>query len=165
MFPRRPGRILGFDYVGYHRYSLTTCTRHRKPFFTDPSLVESILANIRQCCDVNQFALFAYCFMPDHLHLLVEGRAENSDLQQFMSRWKQSTGFSHKKRTGEFLWQESYFDHVLRDDEETWRAARYILENPVRKCLVANFQEYPFSGSDVFSPQQLQDLWLIQRQG
>src|SRR5437868_8378968 len=26
MFPGRPGRIRGFDYLGLHRYSLTICT-------------------------------------------------------------------------------------------------------------------------------------------
>ena len=97
--------------------------------------------------------------MPDHLHLLIVGASEDSDLQQFMARWKQLTAFQHKKQSGQRLWQESYYDHVLRDDEETWRAARYILENPVRKGMVKNFEEYPHSGSEVHTFDELRALW------
>ncbi len=55
-------------------------------------------------------------------------------------------GISAQTTTGESLWQESYYDHVLRDDEEMARAVRYVLENPVRKGLVREFLEYPHSG-------------------
>jgi hypothetical protein len=51
------------------------------------------------------------------------------------------------------------FDHVLRDDEETDRAVRYALENPVRKGLVTRFEDYPYRGSDVWTTEQLQQLW------
>jgi len=61
------------------------------------------------------------------------------------------------------LWQESYFEHVLRDDEQTERAIKYALENPMRKTLVTRFEDYAHSGSDVLSPQQLRELW--QKQG
>jgi hypothetical protein len=79
-----------------------------------------------------------------------------------MSRWKQLAGFRHKRETGAALWQESYYDHVLRDDEELWRAARYILENPIRKGLVERPLNYPYAGSDTFKAAELRDLWARQ---
>jgi putative transposase len=97
--------------------------------------------------------------MPDHVHLIATSTTEGSDLRRFMSRWKQRAGYDHRQRTGEHLWQPSYFDHVLRDEEETWRAVRYVLENPVRKGLVTGIFDYPFSGSDVFSREELSELW------
>lgn len=39
------------------------------------------------------------------------------------------------------------------------RVARYILENPVRAGLTRTFQEYPFSGSQEFTKEELADLW------
>jgi hypothetical protein len=39
---------------------------------------------------------------------------------------------------------------VLRDDEDTRRVARYILENPLRSGLVARVEDYPFVGSQIF---------------
>ena len=59
------------------------------------------------------FDISAYCVMHDHVHCLAEGTREDSDLIQFVSTWKQSTGFHWKKRTGTNLWQEGFFDHVL----------------------------------------------------
>jgi putative transposase len=158
MLPKRP-RIHGFPYVGLHRYSLTICTNDRKPLFTDSSTVTPVLTTIRQCADTYGFAVLAYCFMPDHLHLIVSSTTAGSDLRVFMTRWKQRAGYEYRQCTGEYLWQPSYFDHVLRDDEDTGRAVRYVLENPVRKALVTEFQDYAFSGSDVFSVEELREFW------
>ncbi len=127
--------------------------------FVESAIVTSVLTTIRQCAETCGFAVFAYCFMPDHLHLIASSTTEGSDLRIFMTRWKQRAGYQHRQRTGEFLWQPSYFDHVLRDEEDTARAVRYVLDNPVRKGLVAEFQDYPFSGSDVFSVEQLREFW------
>ena len=158
MFPKRP-RIDGFPYVGFHRYSLTICTHLRKPLFADADTVATVLTTIRQWSAKLDFALFAYCFMPDHLHLVISGTTESADMPTFMRRWKQRSGFDYRALTNEYLWQPSYFDHVLRDDEETTRAVKYVVENPVRKGLVADFADYPFCGSDVFYLEQLREFW------
>ena len=100
--------------------------------------------------------------MPDHLHLVVTARDERADFQRYMANWKQRTGYHFKQRTGKLLWQESYFDHVLRDDEKTQTTVKYVLENPVRKSLVESFDKYPYSGSDVYTREQLQVFWLQQ---
>ena len=45
------------------------------------------------------------------------------------------------------LWHISYYDHILRKEEAIESVGLYILENPVRKGLVSDFSEYPFSRS------------------
>lgn len=97
--------------------------------------------------------------MPDHLHLVLQGLNECADFQRFMANWKQLTGYQYKHRTRKRLWQESYFDHVLRDDEETKTAVKYVLENPVRSGVVRCFEEYKHCGSDVYTEQQLREFW------
>jgi len=158
MLSKRP-RITGFPYLGYHRYSLIICTKDRQHLFAQAETVTAVLTTVRQCADACGFAVLAYCFMTDHVHLVVSAIADSSDLTTFMSRWKQRAGYDYRRRTGDYLWQPSYFDHVLRGDEQTRRAVRYVLENPVRKGLVQAFEEYPFGGSDVFSVEQLRDFW------
>ena len=158
MLPKRP-RIKGFPYLGLHRYSVTICTKGRKCLFTDAETVTSVLTTIRQCAATWGFAVLAYCFMPDHVHLIVSSTTDVADLKAFMSRWKQRAGYDYRQRKGEYLWQPSYFDHVLRDEEETWRAVRYVLENPVRKGIMTEILDYPFSGSDVFSREELNGFW------
>ena len=88
--------------------------------------------------------------MPDHLHLLVEGKDNNSDMRRFISSYKQSTGFHYKKKTGQPLWQVNYYEHVLRSEEDRTNVARYIFDNPVRKGLVEDFKKYKFLGSSEF---------------
>ena len=92
--------------------------------------------------------------MPDHLHLLVEGTTDISDLQEFVRGWKQRSAYTAKRR-GVILWQRGYYDHVLRNDESTERTAAYVLGNPVRAGLAARPEEYPFLGSFVATIEDL----------
>jgi putative transposase len=117
-------------------------------------VAETLMA-IRQSTTSYDFALIAYCFMPDHLHLVLQATAESSDLCECMRVMKQRAGFHFKKRTGRHLWQPSYHDHVLRDDETLLKVVRYVLENPVRGRLVASPRDYPFLGSDVYPLESL----------
>jgi putative transposase len=71
-----PGHLRGFDYVGLHRYFLTFCCHTQQPRFRDRLGVELVLAQIQRAAHDEQFAIPAYCFMPDHLHLLVEAIAD-----------------------------------------------------------------------------------------
>jgi hypothetical protein len=74
--------------------------------------------------------------MPDHLHLLVEGTSDTSDLVAFANETKQRTAYRYRRRQSGTLWQKGYFERVLRDDEETLAVARYVLPNPARAGLV-----------------------------
>ena len=87
--------------------------------------------------------------MPDHLHLLVEG-SEASDLPVFVKDFKQRTGFQYRRARGQSLWQKSYYDHILRTEEDVHGVARYIVGNPVRAGLVAAANDYPYCGSFVW---------------
>ncbi len=106
-----------------------------------------------------RFAVLAYCFMPDHLHLLVEAEAEDADLMKFAHAMKQRTGYEYRRVSTDSLWQKGCFDHVLRDDEVMPVVAKYILANPVRGGLCTESGDYPFAGSLVWSKKQLNDLW------
>ena len=48
------------------------------------------------------------------------------------------------------FWQKSYWDHLLRADAQVERVVEYVLQNPVRRGLVADWREYAFCGSLVF---------------
>jgi REP element-mobilizing transposase RayT len=85
----------------------------------------------------------------------VEGQSDDSDCRRFIARAKQYSGFHFQAVFGRRLWQRYGYEHVLRDDEAPVSVARYILENPVRAGLVAAVQDYPYSGSSVYSLEQL----------
>jgi REP element-mobilizing transposase RayT len=92
--------------------------------------------------------VLAYCFMPDHIHLLAAA-SDEADLPAFMRTFKQRTGYSCKKALGWDgpFWQKSYYDHILRSEERVEAVAAYIWGNPVRAGLVQDMDSYPFSGS------------------
>jgi putative transposase len=138
---------------------LTLCTFDRLPTFDEPAVVASVLAQLRLTAAREAFALLAYCFMPDHLHLLISGEREDSDLRRFVVRFRQATGYRHCRATGRRLWQEGYYDHVLRDAEDTKTIVRYILGNPVRAGLTRVIGEHRWAGSDVYAVADvLEDL-------
>ena len=142
----------GFDYLGWFAYSLTLVTRKRQRVFGEAHTVQLVLDGLSRSLDAYGFTLHAYCFMPDHLHLLVAG-SDRSSLLRFTQHLKQLSGYAYKKATGEPLWQISYWDHVLRSDEDLAVVARYIWANPVRAGLAEDAQLYPFSG-----PQPLPEV-------
>ena len=74
--------------------------------------------------------------MPDHLHIIVVGTQQEANLLKFVRHYKQKTGFWMSKNEPDVSWQKSFFDHIIRKDEDLMAVIRYILDNPVRKGLV-----------------------------
>src|SRR5690606_13974703 len=93
--------------------------------------------------------------MPDHIHVLVEGRTDEADGRRFFEGWRQKTGFTWKRSHRFGLWQEGYWDWILREYEDPLRVAAYIVQNPVRAGLVRTVPEYPWLGSSEYTVAQL----------
>ena len=155
MGARNPGHLKTFDYRGRYRYSLTWCTDARMPRFTTREHVDLVYGQILRSAAEEGAAILAYCFMPDHLHLLLEMRSDASDCLRFISRAKQYSGFHYHQKFGDRLWQRYGYEHVLRRDEEILLTAGYIFENPVRAGLAREADAYPFLGSEVYSVKEV----------
>ena len=95
--------------------------------------------------------------MPDHVHLLLEALADDSDFKSAMHHFKRTTGYAWKQRTKKRLWQEGYYDRVLREHDSDLEVVRYILDNPNRAGLTVGDKAYPHMGSSRFSMDQLQE--------
>ncbi len=155
MFTGKPEHLKGFDYLGPRQYFLTFCTDSRRRCFVAEDAVSIVRTQIERAAAEEDVALLAYCYMPDHVHFLTEGKAENSDCLRFIARSKQFSGYHYKAKFGHRLWQRYGYEHTLRSHEAAISVARYILENPVRAGLVARIDEYEFSGSSVYSLEQI----------
>jgi putative transposase len=114
----RPEHFTSFDYLGLHRYLLTFCTFERHPAFETLDRVDLVRTQFRRTAVEQRFAILAYCFMPDHVHLLVEGIVDDSDGLRFIKNAKQYSGFEMK------LWQRYGFERVLRDEEDSLAVSR-----------------------------------------
>jgi putative transposase len=155
MSPHRSVHLKTFDYVGLHRYSLTFCTHKRRRLFIDKGAVDLVLHQIVRAAEDDRFALIAYCFMPDHVHLLIEGQSDDSDCLRFIRRAKQFGGYQYAKRFKQQLWQRYGFERTLRNGESTMTVARYIFENPLRAGLVQKPEDDQFSGSRTHTLSEL----------
>ncbi len=106
---------------------------------------------VLDCClkqDCRKFSLHAAVVMPDHVHLIYSPlRREdgwNFSLPEIMKAIKGAAAWriNHLlERTGP-VWQEEFFDHVLRSNESLVDKVDYVCQNPVRAGLVRSESEY-----------------------
>jgi putative transposase len=80
-----------------------------------------------------------FLLMPDHLHALISFPPSGKAPKVIIRKWKEWTA----KDMG-VGWQRDFFEHRLRHYESRREKADYILQNPVRKQLVARQEEWPF---------------------
>jgi putative transposase len=146
-FQRKKIRLSSSRYSGKQIYFVTLCCENRQPAFTNESLGRWLVTELSKSAAEQGFAIHAYCVMPDHVHILVEGMTDTCDLVRFISFFKQQTAFYYKKKFGRQLWQSRYYDHILRKAVATDAVAWYIWLNPVRKGLCSAPQDYSLSGS------------------
>jgi REP-associated tyrosine transposase len=166
---RSPHRLPGFDYTSDdHAYFLTIRAQTGSPF-SDPRLAQLVVGTIEWLRANRGIRVYAYCLMPDHVHLLLqlppragserqpEGGWSPSvttrdhtplslstvvhSLKSFTTRESWKLGYRGK------VWQDRSYDRILRRAEQGQAVAEYILQNPVRKGLVAVAEDYPWSGT------------------
>jgi len=85
--------------------------------------------------------------MPDHLHLVLEGARDDSDMKRFRKTFKQMTSFHCRSELDERLWQKAFYDHILRASDSLDKVLWYAWMNPVRAGLCADPHDYAHSGS------------------
>ncbi len=87
--------------------------------------------------------------MPDHAHLFVCGDDEFV-LSRWISSLKQSLARENRwSRSDGQIWQEGFFDHILRNDESMNVKWEYVFQNPVRAGLVNDPDDWPYQGEIV----------------
>lgn len=96
------------------------------------------------------YALYAYCLMPNHVHLLVE--SSNRPLAKFMQGLQQSYSqyFNLRHRKAGHVFQGRYKAIICEKDEYLLQLVRYIHLNPVRAKLAARPERYRYSGHGVY---------------
>jgi putative transposase len=143
----KPHRLQPMTYKGEISLSFTLCIQDRFPLFKKASIV-NIFENILRS-EVERFFcnIPVYCYMPDHQHLIVSGIDSEADTLSLIRRYKQKTGYWLSQQHINYGWQKGFFDHIIRKVEGLIDAAKYILDNPVRKGIVEHWQDYPFKGA------------------
>ncbi len=143
-FPRRPPRLPGFDYKAERTYFVTFCTRHQVKTFADPMAAQEACRVILRHRAAGKYFLYAYCVMPDHIHLLLKTRRSAGSLSTIVATIKAS--IRHNLGSHTLLWADGFYERVKRHHEDTACNVAYILENPIRAGLVQHPEEYTYVG-------------------
>ena len=83
-----------------------------------------------------RYALGAFVVMPNHVHVLFSPRP-GCDLADIVQSWKSYTAKEINKLLGRkgTLWQEEYWDRLVRHGEHLAACLRYIEEHPAKAHL------------------------------
>lgn len=153
---RKQLHLSGFNYASStDLFFVTICTANKQPYFSDPKISNEIVNELEYRRITREIRLFCYCIMPDHIHLLISleenyikkrGAFGERTLQNWVSAFKRYTSrVLGKMYDVKPLWQQNFYDHVIRRDESLIEICQYILNNPVRKGMVSIWEEYPYS--------------------
>ena len=108
---------------------------------------EAYLALMAEWCAKLNVQIWAYCLMPNHVHLIVvpeskEGLARA--IGEAHRRYTRRINFREEWRG--HLWQERFASFPM-DERYLLAAARYVEMNPVAAGMVAQPEEYPWSSA------------------
>jgi REP element-mobilizing transposase RayT len=106
-----------------------------------------------ECCvkeNGHKFNLHAAVIMPDHVHLIYSPlRREDGWSYSLPEIMRTIKGRAARyinvalKRNGP-VWQEEFFDHVLRSNDSLVDRVEYVCENPLRAGITKIPAEYPW---------------------
>lgn len=144
-------RLQGWDYSGAGYYFVTICVQDRKnllrrgahcapgsgfpPLSEIGETVERTLLEIPD--HYPNVKVDKYVVMPNHIHfiLVLEPRdggrtmcAPTPTLSQVVRMMKETV----TKRLGQKIWQNGFYDHVIRDEADHLRIWNYIDTNPTK---------------------------------
>jgi REP element-mobilizing transposase RayT len=145
---RKSNRIQGYDYSQDGAYFITICTKDHAELFGKiavgvascrpqiseiGAVVESEILRLNKTYE--DFSVDSYIIMPNHVHMIITicsgNRRQNAaptSVSRAINQWKRvitmKVGFSP--------WQKSFYDHIIRNQDDYNRIAEYIENNPAR---------------------------------
>jgi len=139
-------RIARVVVPGYAHHVTQRGNRRQQTFFCaeDYAVYLELMAEWCRRCGVE---VWAYCLMPNHVHLIAVPTSEEGlrrAVGEAHRRYTRRVNFRERWRG--HLWQGRFGSFVL-DDYYLLAAARYVEMNPVRARLVARAQEYRWSSA------------------
>jgi putative transposase len=133
-------RYLGRIVVAFH-----VCVFGRKPVFVDEAVVSPLRDMLAAATRLYACGVLAYCFMPDHAHVVINGTEEHADTLAAMVEWKNRSGLWLVANAG-VRWQKDFYDTILTAPGAAEERVAYVLLNPVNEGMVEDWWDYPFSG-------------------
>ncbi len=119
-------------------YHCTFSTLNRLPVFNQYENARLIISILKEDEARLLTTTYAFIVMPDHIHWLCH--LNKGRLSAELKRVK--SVYSKKSKTR--VWNDGFYDHAIRADEDLIETARYIVANPLRAGLVDRIGDYPY---------------------
>ena len=131
-------------------YHVIVRGNQRQKTFVNEGDFKAYLERLARYRGKYNYAVYAYCLMPNHVHLLIESSAH--PLGKFMQGLQQSYTqyFNLKHRKTGHLFEGRYKAIICQKDEYLLELIRYIHLNPVRAGMVKSPEQYHHSGHHVY---------------
>ena len=150
---RKTIRIKDYDYSNPGAYFITICTAKREMLFWNNVGADIIRPQNIQLSRIGKIAeqgilqiethyenvfVDKYCIMPDHIHLILQIKANENGQKISTSTIPTIIGSLKRwvsKQVGKPLWQKSFFDHGIRNQQDYDEIWKYIDDNPLKYIL------------------------------
>jgi REP element-mobilizing transposase RayT len=135
-------------WIDWPIYFITTCTFQRRAILAWKRVASILIDEWRSAHNRHGWAIGRYVIMPDHVHFFCSAELDVKRLPIFMQAWKQWTSkrIAREVKSPGTVWQEEFFDHVLRSSESYSQKWDYVKDNPVRAGLVKRSDQWPWQG-------------------
>lgn len=144
---RNSMRLRGFDYASQRSHFVTIVAHERQCFFKDVQIATATIDCLLDLREKYKFNLYQYCLMPDHFHALLGIGESKMTLGAICGAFKSLSTREFWAFGAGQLWQKQFFDHVIRNEQDFLETVEYIQQNPLRKNLVMNGEDWQFAGS------------------
>jgi len=133
-----PHAIPPWTAVGSVYFITINCAPRGVNQLADSDIADAVEASFLHYQNTSKWWIHFLLLMPDHLHGLISfGR--DVAMRRVVADWKR---FLARERG--IKWQRDFFDHRIRDDESLTEKWHYIRNNPVRKQLVSEPDDWPY---------------------
>jgi putative transposase len=128
-------------YVPGGTYAFTVCLDDRKSRLLVDRVYDFLRAYARVQSN-HSFETVAWCVLPNHLHTIWRLPEDDFD---FSTRWRLiKHGFT--RSVGETsIWQNRFWEHLIRDERDLSEQMDYIHWNPVKHGYVSDPADWPHS--------------------
>lgn len=133
-------------------YFITVCVNERKPILSTIVGADDLIGPQIQLSKIGMVVekytrlipgVGAYVIMPNHIHMMLHISVEDgacgpmwssaptsANVQSLVRTWKTLI----TKELGESIWQRSYYDHIIRSEQDYIQICEYIHNNPAKWC-------------------------------
>ena len=128
-------------------HHVTQRGNRRMQTFFDEDDYRSYISLLAEWCRKCQVEIWAYCLMPNHVHLIAVPATEDalrSGIGEAHRRYSRMINFRHNWRG--HLWQGRFASFPM-DETYLLAAARYVEMNPVAAGIVENAAAWPWSSA------------------